>query len=183
MNNDPVNNPSHYIRDGIECIDAIRAALGPLGFRYYCQGNSIKYSFRAGHKGDASQDFAKSETFARWASEVVVKPDPRLNADCTYSMDGGHTLYGDAEAIGALNNYITESIKMTMEMIFLREVLEGVKRDRIKLTDDIEILRKAREDEREALEFSDLRYSALLDTTVELSKRLDQLRKVTHGIK
>ena len=37
---DLVNKPSHYNQAGIECIEAIRAALGPQGFRDYCAGNT-----------------------------------------------------------------------------------------------------------------------------------------------
>ena len=42
-----VNHPPHYQSDnGIECIDAIRAALGREGFIAYCRGNAIKYLWR-----------------------------------------------------------------------------------------------------------------------------------------
>ena len=44
---DMVNHPPHYQSDnGIECIDAIRAALGREGFIAYCRGNAIKYLWR-----------------------------------------------------------------------------------------------------------------------------------------
>ena len=44
---DMVNHPPHYQSDnGIECIDAIRAALGRDGFIAYCRGNAIKYLWR-----------------------------------------------------------------------------------------------------------------------------------------
>ena len=44
---DMVNHPQHYQSDnGIECIDAIRAALGRDGFIAYCRGNAIKYLWR-----------------------------------------------------------------------------------------------------------------------------------------
>ncbi len=59
---DPVNHPSHYKQGGIECIDAIEAALTTEEFAGYCKGNAIKYVWRANHKGNASQDMAK----ARW---------------------------------------------------------------------------------------------------------------------
>lgn len=41
---DEVNHPSHYTNGDIECIDAIRAALGKEGFIAYCRGNAIKYN-------------------------------------------------------------------------------------------------------------------------------------------
>ena len=44
---DMVNHPPYYQSDnGIECIDAIRAALGRDGFIAYCRGNAIKYLWR-----------------------------------------------------------------------------------------------------------------------------------------
>jgi hypothetical protein len=71
--NDPISHPSHYCHGGIECIDAIRAALGPEGFKAYCRGNVLKYTWRAGHKGDpeasGKEDMQKAATYAKWASE------------------------------------------------------------------------------------------------------------------
>lgn len=53
-------NPEHYKQGGIECIDAIEAALGDERFRGYCQGNAIKYLWRHEHKGQAADDLAKA---------------------------------------------------------------------------------------------------------------------------
>ena len=41
---DQVNHPPHYQRDGIECIQAIEAALTPEEFRGYCKGNVMAKS-------------------------------------------------------------------------------------------------------------------------------------------
>ena len=46
-----VDSPKHYTQGGIECIDAIEAALTPDEFRGYCKGNVIKYTWRERHKG------------------------------------------------------------------------------------------------------------------------------------
>ena len=46
---DVVNSPTHYNQAGIECIDAIAAALGD-GFEYYLQGNVMKYLWRYRYK-------------------------------------------------------------------------------------------------------------------------------------
>jgi hypothetical protein len=46
-------NPNHYKQGGIECIDAIEAALTPEEFRGYCKGNIIKYTWRERMKGEA----------------------------------------------------------------------------------------------------------------------------------
>lgn len=59
---DMVNHPPHYTAGAIECIDAIESALGEAGFAAYCRGNALKYTWRAGLKGDATTDLAK----ARW---------------------------------------------------------------------------------------------------------------------
>lgn len=48
-NVDMVNSPSHYNQSGIECISAIQAALGP-NFKYYLQGNVMKYMWRFDYK-------------------------------------------------------------------------------------------------------------------------------------
>jgi len=49
---DNVNSPAHYQSEkGIECIDAIEAALTPEEFRGYLKGNCIKYIWRERLKG------------------------------------------------------------------------------------------------------------------------------------
>lgn len=48
---DMVNHPPHYTHGGIECIEAIEAALTPEEFRGYCKGNALKYIWRERHKG------------------------------------------------------------------------------------------------------------------------------------
>jgi hypothetical protein len=67
---DMVNSPPHYQADGVECIDAIRAALGPAGFADYCRGQVIKYVWRGPHKGAEVQDYRK----AAWYLERLVNP-------------------------------------------------------------------------------------------------------------
>ena len=66
---DMVNHPPHYCQDGdIECIDAIRAALGPEGFAAFCRGNAIKYNWRMSHK-NGLEDIAK----ARWYMSKLLE--------------------------------------------------------------------------------------------------------------
>jgi hypothetical protein len=48
---DMVSHPPHYRQGGIECIEAIEAALTPEEFRGYCKGNALKYVWRERHKG------------------------------------------------------------------------------------------------------------------------------------
>ena len=47
---DNVNHPPHYNQGGIECLEAIKAALGD-GFTAYLRGNVMKYLWRCEHKG------------------------------------------------------------------------------------------------------------------------------------
>lgn len=65
---DDVNSPSHYTQSGIECIDAIRAALTDEEFRGYCKGNMLKYIWRERYKG-GDQDLAKAATYERFLKE------------------------------------------------------------------------------------------------------------------
>lgn len=59
---DMVNHPPHYQSDnGIECIDAIRAALGKDGFISYCRGNVMKYLWR--DKTDNLEDYKKAQWY------------------------------------------------------------------------------------------------------------------------
>ncbi|HCR1107399.1 TPA: DUF3310 domain-containing protein [Klebsiella aerogenes] len=60
---DMVNRPPHYQSEsesGIECIEAIEAALSPEEFRGYLKGNALKYIWREGKKGNRAQDINKA---------------------------------------------------------------------------------------------------------------------------
>ena len=50
MAEDMVNNPPHYNKANIDCIEAIRAATNE-GYGYYLQGNILKYVWRYRYKG------------------------------------------------------------------------------------------------------------------------------------
>lgn len=60
---DPVNHPAHYTQGKIECIDAIKAALGREGFIAYLRGTIMKYQWRMPHKGNPKQDAEKSSWY------------------------------------------------------------------------------------------------------------------------
>ena len=66
---DAVNRPAHYNQSGIECIDAIRAALGPEGFRNYCTGNALKYVWRHPYK-NGKEDVEKAIVYLTWLAEA-----------------------------------------------------------------------------------------------------------------
>jgi hypothetical protein len=63
---DPIN-PSHYKQGGIECIEAIKAALGE-GFPDYLRGNVMKYLWRWPKKGGVD-DLKK----ARWYLDRLIE--------------------------------------------------------------------------------------------------------------
>ena len=65
---DMVNHPPHYNKEGIECIDAISAALGE-GMEYYLQGNIMKYLWRFDYKGKAVEDLNK----AKWYLDRLIQ--------------------------------------------------------------------------------------------------------------
>lgn len=60
-----VLHPSHYCRNGHECIDIIRAVLTEEEFRGYCKGNCIKYIFRCAAKG-GEEDIRKAIQYLRF---------------------------------------------------------------------------------------------------------------------
>jgi hypothetical protein len=70
---DLVNSPTHYNQFGLECIDAIKLAVGEEGFIGYCHGNALKYLWRAEYKENKKTDFAK----AAWYARMAGGDDPR----------------------------------------------------------------------------------------------------------
>jgi hypothetical protein len=72
---DKVNHPSHYNQGSIECIDAIESALGPAGALAFCQGNVLKYVWRAGIKDGekTAHDFRKAQWYMQRAIEIVER--------------------------------------------------------------------------------------------------------------
>ena len=65
---DMVNNPPHYNKHGIECIQAIRATLTDEEFRGYCKGNVLKYTWRENYK-NKNEDLLK----AQWYLNKLLK--------------------------------------------------------------------------------------------------------------
>lgn len=68
---DLVNHPPHYTTGSVECIDALRAALGDEGFIGYCTGNAIKYLWRFQRK-NGEQDIKKAIWYCQKLSEVIA---------------------------------------------------------------------------------------------------------------
>ena len=69
--NDPVNHPSHYTSGAVECIDAIRAALGDEAFVAFCRGQAIKYAWRAGLKENHAEDLRRGAWYLTRAADVL----------------------------------------------------------------------------------------------------------------
>ena len=69
---DMVNHPPHYTNGGIECIEAIQAALTEDEFRGYIKGNAMKYLWRERHKG-GDQDLQKAAWYL-----AILTPVGRL---------------------------------------------------------------------------------------------------------
>jgi len=63
MKHDPVDKPKHYNQGGVECLDAIEAALTSEEFKGYCKGNIIKYVWRENFKDQNIQDLKKSNFY------------------------------------------------------------------------------------------------------------------------
>ena len=61
--NDPVNNPEHYNKGGIEAIDGIRSSMSDEEFKGYLKGNCMKYLWRYNYKGKPKEDLEKSKWY------------------------------------------------------------------------------------------------------------------------
>lgn len=68
---DKVDHPMHYTSGDIECIDAIKSALGLDGFVDYCRGNVIKYVWRARQKDGIESDLAKARKYLDFAIDAL----------------------------------------------------------------------------------------------------------------
>ena len=71
---DMVNSPPHYNQTGIECIDAISAATDN-NFKYYLQGNVMKYMWRFDYKGKPLEDLQKAQWYLNTLLEDTVASD------------------------------------------------------------------------------------------------------------
>ena len=68
---DDVDKPEHYNQGDVECIDAIKAALGQDGFICYLRGNVMKYVWRCYDKNMPVTDLRK----ARWYLERIIEEE------------------------------------------------------------------------------------------------------------
>lgn len=75
-NDSNVNSPKHYNQGGIECIDAIRAALTEEEYRGFCKGSIIKYVWREKYK-NGDEDLEKLKKYADFA--INAKDDDKYD--------------------------------------------------------------------------------------------------------
>ena len=77
LSNDDVSHPNHYQKGGMECIDAIRAAVTDCrGFEAYYVGNIIKYIWRYKEK-NGIEDLQKAAKYLEWLQEEVKENETR----------------------------------------------------------------------------------------------------------
>lgn len=72
---DPVNRPSHYVGNGIECIDAMQSAFGLEIVQDFCICNAFKYLFRCKGKYNFEQDLKK----AKWYIDRTLMLECKMN--------------------------------------------------------------------------------------------------------
>lgn len=73
--------PTHYCAGDREAIDVIRENLGDHLFVGFCLGNVMKYTLRAGKKGDSREDLLKARWYKQMAEHVRdpnKTDDPRI---------------------------------------------------------------------------------------------------------
>ena len=58
-----VDNPEHYNKGDIECIDAMKAMLTQEEFVGFLRGNSFKYRWRFKYKDTPTQDLMKAKYY------------------------------------------------------------------------------------------------------------------------
>lgn len=72
---DVINHPPHYTYGERECIDEMEILFGREAVIAYCRCAAYKYKYRAGHKDDAAQDYAKADWYIDKAAELLAKPN------------------------------------------------------------------------------------------------------------
>lgn len=66
---DTVNHPNHYCKGGVECLDAIKAALGDK-YEGFLAGNVLKYVYRYPDKNGV-EDCKKARFYLDKLIEVL----------------------------------------------------------------------------------------------------------------
>lgn len=88
---DEVERPSHYMEGRHEVIEIIKNMLTVEEYMGYLKGNIIKYSCRAGLKGDRATDIAKRDKYMDFLSEILERGnviDGGVKDDIAEDKDG-----------------------------------------------------------------------------------------------
>ena len=75
---DPVNRPSHYLEDSIECIYAMVAVFGLEHTQKYAEIAAFKYLWRMNKKNKTSEQDKRK---AIWYLRFSIGDDPRRDKD------------------------------------------------------------------------------------------------------
>ena len=68
---DSVNQPAHYLKGGMECIDVIKAAVSNLPpYEAVCVANILKYVWRYNNK-NGIEDLRKAKHYLEWLIESL----------------------------------------------------------------------------------------------------------------
>ena len=100
---DYVNHPDHYTTGDVECIDAIKSALGPELFCGYLWGNALKYLWRWPHKNQ-DEDLQKCKWYINRIQEEGYSLPAKFDADSGCMMPNvvfGSGQYVDSENVSA----------------------------------------------------------------------------------
>ena len=68
-----VDNPEHYIKGSLECIDWIREELTDEEYKGYLKGNVMKYLWRYEDKGKPVQDLCKAKKYIDFMIDHVER--------------------------------------------------------------------------------------------------------------
>lgn len=70
---DKVNHPSHYQKDGKECIEVMLELYGIQAVINFCELNAFKYKWRAGLKtGESAEvDLKKAQWYADYRENLI----------------------------------------------------------------------------------------------------------------
>ena len=68
-----VNHPSHYQKDGKECIDVMLELYGIQAVIHFCECNAFKYRWRAGLKNgeSAEVDLNKAKWYENYRENLI----------------------------------------------------------------------------------------------------------------
>lgn len=115
---DPITAPEHY-EGTIECIDAIRAALGDAAFIDHCRANALKYVWRAGRKGPALEDLQKARVYLLFAENAILEDDTKAHLDAEVeTVADCDDCHAQAEAlIASLNDRLAAQRASSAEII------------------------------------------------------------------